>query len=161
VNEVEQIFRLLERRGQSSHFGERCPNSNTLFSALTSRPKKAQATNWSPLPRCTTWVTCCTRVERISGIKASIPCTKSSGRHGSRDISVSRLPRPIALHVAAKRYLCATDNSYAARLSPACLQSLQLEGGPMNVEEIAKFESDEFAKDAVCLRRWDDLAKIK
>lgn len=30
----------------------------------------------------------------------------------------------------------------------------------MNAEEIARFESDEFAGDAVRLRRWDDLAKI-
>ncbi len=69
--------------------------------------------------------------------------------------------RPIALHVAAKRYLCATNESYLAQVSPASLQSLELQGGPMNAEEIAKFESDEFAKDAVRLRRWDDLAKIQ
>lgn len=68
--------------------------------------------------------------------------------------------RPVAMHVAAKRYLCAVDKSYLAGLSPASLKSLQLQGGEMSAREVAEFEANEFASDAVRLRRWDDLAKI-
>ncbi|MEL7428595.1 MAG: phosphonate degradation HD-domain oxygenase [Pseudomonadota bacterium] len=67
--------------------------------------------------------------------------------------------QPVKLHVAAKRYLCATHESYLAKLSPASVHSLQLQGGRMTGEEIARFESNPYYKDAVRLRVWDDLAK--
>ena len=67
---------------------------------------------------------------------------------------------PGKLHVAAKRYLCAVDPNYLARLSPASVQSLALQGGPMADHEVRAFEALPFAVDAVKLRRWDDEAKI-
>lgn len=66
---------------------------------------------------------------------------------------------PIRLHVAAKRYLVATDAAYLGGLSPASVHSLALQGGPMNAEEVAHFEATPHAMHAVQLRRWDDLAK--
>jgi gamma-butyrobetaine dioxygenase len=67
---------------------------------------------------------------------------------------------PVRLHVPAKRYLCATDSSYATQLSAASVHTLALQGGPMNPAEIAAFEAERFHADAVRLRRWDDRAKI-
>jgi phosphonate degradation associated HDIG domain protein len=67
---------------------------------------------------------------------------------------------PARLHVAAKRYLCATEPVYLDGLSPASKLSLKLQGGPMDQDEIARFEANPFAVDAVRLRRWDDEAKI-
>lgn len=67
--------------------------------------------------------------------------------------------QPVKLHVAAKRYLCATDPSYAEKLSPASTHTLELQGGPMSAEEVREFERNPFYKDAVKLRGWDDLAK--
>jgi gamma-butyrobetaine dioxygenase len=67
---------------------------------------------------------------------------------------------PIRLHVLAKRYLCATDPSYSGVLSPASIESLELQGGPLNAAEIGSFEQNPFHQDAVRLRRWDDAAKI-
>jgi len=66
---------------------------------------------------------------------------------------------PIRLHVAAKRYLVATDPRYAATLSPASVHSLALQGGPMTRAEAADFIARPHAEAAVRLRRWDDLAK--
>jgi len=66
---------------------------------------------------------------------------------------------PVRLHVQAKRYLCATDAGYAARLTPDSIESLALQGGPMSRSEAAAFEARPFARDAVALRRIDDLAK--
>ncbi len=67
---------------------------------------------------------------------------------------------PVRLHVAAKRYLCATDAAYLEQLSPASVQSLGLQGGPFNAEEVREFEQNPWYSDAVALRRWDDLAKV-
>jgi gamma-butyrobetaine dioxygenase len=66
---------------------------------------------------------------------------------------------PVRLHVAAKRYLCAMDPDYFARLSPASVHTLSLQGGPMSPAEGARFAAASFADDAVRLRRWDDAAK--
>lgn len=67
---------------------------------------------------------------------------------------------PVALHVAAKRYLCATELGYEAALSPASRLSLQLQGGRFAPEERLRFERSPFAAEAVRLRRWDDAGKI-
>jgi len=67
---------------------------------------------------------------------------------------------PVRMHVAAKRYLCATDPEYLGRLSPASAQSLELQGGPFTEAEAREFEQQPFAREAVRLRRWDDLAKV-
>ncbi len=67
--------------------------------------------------------------------------------------------QPIALHVAAKRYLCAVEPDYFGTLSPASVRSLERQGGPMRVGKVTDFEALEFHTVAVELRRWDDLAK--
>jgi [1-hydroxy-2-(trimethylamino)ethyl]phosphonate dioxygenase len=68
---------------------------------------------------------------------------------------------PIRLHVAAKRYLCATEPSYMAELSPASILSLELQGGPYSEAEVAAFEASPYAEDAVRLRRYDDIGKLQ
>ena len=72
----------------------------------------------------------------------------------------ARVGGPIALHVPAKRYLVATDSSYADGLSDASVRSLQVQGGPMTAEEIVAFEKRPHHTEAVQLRRWDDRAKV-
>ena len=67
--------------------------------------------------------------------------------------------RPVALHVRAKRYLCAVDPDYAGDLSPASVRSLALQGGPLDDRQVEAFEAVEGWQDAVRLRRWDDRAK--
>jgi phosphonate degradation associated HDIG domain protein len=68
---------------------------------------------------------------------------------------------PVRLHVNAKRYLCAVDPAYRGGLSPASVLSLELQGGPFRPEEVREFEKNPHFRDAVQLRRWDDLAKVK
>ena len=67
---------------------------------------------------------------------------------------------PIALHVPAKRYLCAVEDDYAAGLSAGSTRSLGRQGGPMSPEEVAAFEATPGWADGVALRRWDDAGKI-
>jgi len=61
---------------------------------------------------------------------------------------------------AAKRYLLATDAAYFAKLSPASVITLKLQGGPMAAHEVAKFETERFYKEAVRVRQWDDQGKV-
>ena len=71
----------------------------------------------------------------------------------------SEVTRPVALHVAAKRYLCGTDARYGANLSPASVHSLQLQGGPMSRQQCNAFRSARGWVSAIELRCWDDKAK--
>jgi phosphonate degradation associated HDIG domain protein len=68
---------------------------------------------------------------------------------------------PVRLHVAAKRYLCAVESDYFARLSPDSVKSLALQGGPMSAGEVAAFEALPQHREAVQLRRYDEQAKVK
>jgi gamma-butyrobetaine dioxygenase len=66
---------------------------------------------------------------------------------------------PVRLHVAAKRYLCASEPGYYGRLSAESVRTLAVQGGPMTADQVAAFEALPFARDAVAVRRWDDEAK--
>lgn len=62
-------------------------------------------------------------------------------------------------HVPAKRYLVATDPSYREGLTATSLRTLREQGGPMIPEEVREFERHLQWREAVALRRWDDLGK--
>jgi phosphonate degradation associated HDIG domain protein len=72
----------------------------------------------------------------------------------------AEVSEPVRLHVAAKRYLSASEAGYFDLLSEASKLSLKLQGGPMNPEELAKFGAERFFAEAVALRRWDDEGKV-
>jgi [1-hydroxy-2-(trimethylamino)ethyl]phosphonate dioxygenase len=63
-------------------------------------------------------------------------------------------------HVAAKRYLCATDPTYFGRLSPASVHTLRLQGGPMTPAEVAAFGKNPNLDPIIQVRLWDEAAKV-
>jgi phosphonate degradation associated HDIG domain protein len=67
---------------------------------------------------------------------------------------------PIRMHVAAKRYLCFAEPDYLAALSPASMESLALQGGPMSAAEAEAYLALPHAREALSLRRADDSAKV-
>lgn len=71
--------------------------------------------------------------------------------------SVTELVR---LHVEAKRYLCSVKPSYFDKLSSESKRTLEYQGGVLSKEEILAFEAKPYAKEAIELRRFDDLAKM-
>ncbi len=71
----------------------------------------------------------------------------------------AEVTEPVRLHVMAKRYLCAVEPDYLARLSPASVQTLALQGGPLTEAEARAFARLPHAQAAVSVRRWDDEAK--
>jgi predicted HD phosphohydrolase len=75
-------------------------------------------------------------------------------RHFGEDVT-----DPIRLHVAAKRYLCTVESDYFSKLSKDSVESLAIQGGRMSQAEVLSFEQEAFWKDAVALRRIDELAK--
>lgn len=81
------------------------------------------------------------------------------GAHALQALFPPDVTEPIRLHVAAKRYLVATDPLYASRLSPASKRSLMCQGGPFDAPSAAAFASGPHATAATALRRFDDGAK--
>ena len=84
------------------------------------------------------------------------------GTAGARWLSqwfAEPVTEPVRLHVAAKRYLCATEPGYFARLSAESVRTQALQGGPLTPEQAAAFEALPHARAAVAVRRWDDEAK--
>jgi phosphonate degradation associated HDIG domain protein len=102
----------------------------------------------------------------VHGLPENIADRGIDGRHEVAGEAFLRtafgpaVSEPVRLHVDAKRYLCSSDPGYLARLSPASVQSLRLQGGPFSPGESAEFENNPHFQDAVRLRRWDDEAKI-
>jgi len=159
VNTVDEIFQLLEERGQGSYFGE--PVSQ-LEHAL-------QCANFALKENAGDELVAAALLHDVGHLlhEEEEDVAEHGGdteheRLGEEWLSAHFGPavtQPIALHVAAKRYMCATRSEYLGKLSPASVQSLKLQGGAMSPGEVAEFEANEFAKDAVRLRLWDDLAK--
>ncbi len=71
----------------------------------------------------------------------------------------AEVTEPVRLHVAAKRFLVATEPE-GYPLSPSSLASLAVQGGAMGEEEVGRFAGEEFSGEAVRVRRYDDGAKV-
>jgi predicted HD phosphohydrolase len=65
----------------------------------------------------------------------------------------------VRLHVAAKRYLCAASPGYRNKLSEASIITLEVQGGPMNDDEMAAFCRQPGHRLALKVRVYDDLGK--
>ena len=78
-----------------------------------------------------------------------------------RSLFSSTVLNAIAMHVDAKRYLCAARPGYYDNLSDDSKRSLQLQGGIFVPTEANTFIARVGAPQAVKLRIWDDLAKTK
>lgn len=98
------------------------------------------------------------------------PTTQSVGRVGHETLGArlllslgfsDKVARLVESHVAAKRYLCAVDESYNNLLSEASKRSLFYQGGPMSAEEVKEFSSGPWCQEMCQLRRWDDEAKVE
>ena len=79
------------------------------------------------------------------------------------DLLARFFPAPLVdavrYHVAAKRYLCATEPDYYDRLSPASKHSLTLQGGVMGTDEAADFARQPHLNNILTVRRLDDAGK--
>src|SRR5271155_3556266 len=157
---TDQIFELFQTRGHDAYFGEGVSQrEHALQAAWLAENSNAPA----PL------VVAALLHDighLIHGLPEDIADQGVDGYHeaaGANWLGMHFGPdvtEPIRLHVDAKRYLCATDPTYRAMLSPSSQQSLELQGGPASPAEARALEANPFFSGAVLLRRWDDAAKI-
>jgi phosphonate degradation associated HDIG domain protein len=84
-----------------------------------------------------------------------------SGAQALKSLFDEAVRAPIALHVAAKRYLCFREPGYFEALSLASQHSLELQGGPFSADEAAAFVRRPYWREAVALRRLDDMGKCE
>lgn len=157
---VERILSLFERFGNLPYDGGRRESVTALAHAL----QCAQLAEWAgaDLP-----LVAAALLHDIGDFDDGgvVGNDRSDNRHELRALPWlgtafgPEVLEPIRLHVAAKRYLVATEPAYRETLSPASLLSLELQGGPLAGDERQRFEDEAFAPQAVMLRRWDDAAK--
>jgi len=160
VSPVEEIRRIFQRRGADAYFGE--PVSMTehaLQAAYFAREEAAP-----------TALVIAALLHDVGHLLAHLPddlADWTTDVHheelGSRWLAQrfsAEVSEPVRLHVAAKRYLCATDATYFAKLSSASVHTLKLQGGAMAPHEIAMFEAEPYFRQAVRVRQWDDRGKV-
>ncbi len=83
-------------------------------------------------------------------------------RSGSEFVAVVLGPRVaglVDLHVTAKRYLVTVDPGYRKRLSPVSRETLVVQGDALEVADRADFAAGPLWREALALRRADDMAK--
>ena len=160
MSTLDEITSLFSRHGAQSYFGESVSLTEHSLQA-------AQAGQLAGAPAALVVAALLHDVGHlIEDVPDDILDWKTDARHeeaGSGWLALRFGPEiyePVRLHVPAKRYLCAVDRSYFARLSAASVRTLQLQGGPMSAVEVATFERERYFSDAVRVRRWDDQAKV-
>lgn len=157
---ASDILAIYDERGSAAYFGER----------VSMTEHGLQAAHFAHSERAAESLVVAALLHDIGHLLEQVPETIEDwtldARHeetGARWLALHFDPavsEPVRLHVPAKRYLCATDASYFARLSPASVHTLKLQGGPMSAHEVAQFERERFCQEAVRVRRWDDQGKV-
>lgn len=157
---ADEIFTLFAKKGETAYYGE----------AVSQLEHALQAAQCAEQEGASDALIVAALVHDIGHILEDIPEDTADlgidAKHeeiGERWLAerfAKNVVEPVCLHVNAKRYLCATDSSYFGKLSPASAQSLALQGGVMTADEVREFEKNEFYRDAIVLRKFDDEAKI-
>jgi phosphonate degradation associated HDIG domain protein len=160
MNVTDEILALFERRGAEAYFGE---NVSTTEHCL-------QAAYFGQIAAAPPGLIVAALLHDIGHLIENVPndiadwtVDAQHERIGGRWLAQrfrAEVSEPVRLHVPAKRYLLATDSAYFAKLSPASVVTLKLQGGPMAAHEVAEFETERFYKDAVRVRQWDDQGKV-
>jgi phosphonate degradation associated HDIG domain protein len=160
MNVSDEIFRLFERRGAEAYYGE----------AVSMLEHSLQAAHFARISHAPESLVLAALLHDVGHLVEDVPADIADWHEDAHheEKGAAWLARyfgpevlnPVRLHVAAKRYLCATDPSYVSRLSPASVATLKLQGGPMSPGEVADFERVPHYKDALRVRRCDEAGKV-
>jgi len=157
---ADEVLRIFASRGSGNYFGERVTVTEHCLQAAWFATQES-----APSP-----LVVAALLHDIGHLVVSVPDDiadwTSDAHHeevGGEWLARRMQPevvQPVRLHVAAKRYLCATDPSYFAKLSDASVVTLRLQGGPMSADEVKQFETLPGFRAAIRLRLWDDQGKV-
>jgi predicted HD phosphohydrolase len=156
---ADDIFAIFEQRGAQLYFGESVSLADHCLQAAHFASSEAP-------PALIAAALLHDIGHLIEAVPEDFADWTTDGRHeeaGSRWLAGRfgrEVSEPVRLHVPAKRYLCATDTRYFAKLSAASVRTLQLQGGPMSPPEVAAFEREAYFREAVRVRQWDDRGKV-
>jgi [1-hydroxy-2-(trimethylamino)ethyl]phosphonate dioxygenase len=160
MNVSEEILGVFERRGASAYFGE----------SVSMTEHGLQAAYFAEAAGAAPGLIIAALLHDIGHLVDDIPSDIADWTEDAHHEQIGAqwlakrfgpdVSEPVRLHVPAKRYLLATDADYFAKLSPASVITLKLQGGPMAPQELARFESERFHKQAVLVRQWDDQGKV-
>lgn len=105
---------------------------------------------------------------QVAGLVHDLGHVRCPGDPSAHDVVGARMIEPlfgprvawlVRHHVLAKRYLVATDPVYRQQLSPRSVETLDLEGGPLDSETVARLEAHPDLDAVLTLRRADEAAK--
>jgi predicted HD phosphohydrolase len=82
-----------------------------------------------------------------------------NGSHFVARVLGPRVATLVALHVTAKRYLVTVDPQYRKRLSTVSRSTLEAQGDTLSTGASAQFVASPLWREALALRRADDMAK--
>ena len=148
VDHIEDVFM---RRGAESYLGEQVTMAQHMLQTAQCA-EKGGADNSQIVAAL---------LHDIGHYKNEIPETslakgvdnfhEEAGANFLEDYFPRSVVEPIRQHVAAKRYLCAVNSDYFERLSPASVHTLNLQGGPMNADEVQEFEKNVYLEQCLSL----------
>jgi phosphonate degradation associated HDIG domain protein len=160
MNVVDEILAIFQRRGSGAYFGE----------SVSMTEHALQAAYFAQIAGAPPELVVAALLHDVGHLVEDVPDDLADwtvdahheriGSHWLAQRFRPEVSEPVRLHVPAKRYLLATDNKYFAKLSPASVVTLKLQGGPMAAHEVAKFETERYYKEAVRVRQWDDQGKV-
>jgi phosphonate degradation associated HDIG domain protein len=160
VSLIEEIIGIFARRGSGEYFGERV---SMIEHAL-------QAAHFARIAKAPPPLIAAALLHDIGHLVVDVPSDLADWTEDAHHEEVghrwlatrfgAEVSEPVRLHVPAKRYLLATDRGYFAKLSPASVVTLRLQGGPMRPDEVTRFEAEPFYREAVRVRLWDDQGKV-
>lgn len=160
MNVTDEILAIFHRRGSDEYFGESVSMSEhalqaAYFAQIAGAPP--------PLVVAALLHDIGHLIEDVPSDIADWTLDAHHERVGGRWLATrfpAEVSEPVRLHVPAKRFLLATDAEYFAKLSPASVITLKLQGGPMAEHEVAQFKTERFHREAVRIRQWDDQGKV-
>ena len=159
-NIVNYLLDLLEKKGSNMIYGGE--NVSQLDHAL----QCAELAEKNKLPRP---IVAAALLHNIRHILYEDKDTIHEGKEGHHEnLGANYLSKyfgeevinPIRAHVDSKRYLASVEDGYYDLLSEASQISLAAQGGPFSKKEAEAFINKPYMRDAVEMRRFDDMAKI-
>lgn len=160
MNVTDEVVALFAGRGGGAYFGERVSMLEHML----------QAAHFAEQERAPAHLVVAALLHDVGHLVETVPDDIADWHEDAKHEEVGgawlarrfgpNVSDPVRLHVPAKRYLCATEPSYFAQLSPASVITLKLQGGPMSTAEIGAFELEPHHSEAVRVRKWDDRGKV-